>query len=112
MNTQIINIAEIASKVESMANDVRNGYPSQYCIITINEDTDDEEDVTIRVADHNANPARVSGRTIFFIVESNREGSHISKKEFTPIAGRIYLDESNCDSNGYDIESILDNELN
>lgn len=105
--TTEINISELVNKVESMILTVREGGRSQYHTITVGED-----DITIRVADHMANPERVTGKTMFFIVESNRDGNHISKKTFASIAGRIYLDENNCDENGYDIEYLLDYEIN
>jgi hypothetical protein len=36
----------------------------------------------------------------------------VNKKSFAPIAGRIYLEDNNCDESGYDIEYLLDYELN
>jgi hypothetical protein len=110
MNTP--NISELVKKIEIMIAAVRDGAPSQYFNFRINEDTDDEEMVTIRVADHQANPARVSGKTIFFIVETNEEKKYKGKKAFVGIPGRIYLNDENCNESGYDIEYLLDYELN
>ncbi len=123
--TQVINILALADKVNEMIASVRNGAASKYHTFTINEDTDDEEDVTIRVSDHNANPQRVSGKTIIFVIpvaecdeRDFNSAFHIAKKSFQSVAGQYILDEDNCVADdtssqyGDDVETILDWELN
>lgn len=115
------NVAGLTKKVEDMISDVRNGASSKYTTIVINEDTDVEENVTIRVSNHKANPQRVSGKTIIFVIpdaESEIEAEagsfnfNINKKSFSRVAGTYELDENNCDENGNDIEYLLDYEIN
>ena len=109
MTTTTFDIAKLTEIVTDMVNAVRANGVSKYYSIPVGED---EDSITIRVADHMANPARVSGRTIFFIVESECDKSMVNKKSFAPLTGRIYLENDNCDENGYDIEYLLDYELN
>jgi hypothetical protein len=115
-------ISELAAKVQSMIGSVRNGYPSEYHNITINEDTEEEESITIRVSNHGANPARITGRNLIFVIpDAQRDierddddvtSFHINKKSFPRVLGTVYLDENNLDENGHDIEYILDYEIN
>lgn len=108
MNTQF-NIPALTEIVNEMIESVRRNGVSKYYSIPVG---DDEDSITIRVADHMANPQRVSGRTIFFIVESDCDKTNRNKKQFASLSGRIYLDENNCDESGYDVEYLLDYELN
>ena len=86
--TTTYNITELTEKVTEMIESVRRTGASKYYSIPVG---DDEDSITIRVADHMANPQRVSGRTIFFIVESDCDTTNRNKKQFASLAGRIYL---------------------
>lgn len=96
-----MDIKTLAEQVQEMVSDVVNGACSQYMKY---------EDITIRVSDHRANPQRIQGRTIIFVVcmENNYKGG----KNFANVPGTIFINTDGKDESGYDIEYLLDYELN
>lgn len=111
------NISEITSKVNGMIESVRNGAASQYFSFYLNEE--DEESWTIRVSNHNANPARVDEKTIVFVVvveededeEEMYSSLSINKKSFRSIPNQYVLDADNENENGEGVEEILEYHL-
>ena len=95
------NLTEIVAKIESAIEDIVNGYPSQYFGIDHIDADGDDEMWTIRVADHNANPQRISDNTIIFVRDCG------NRTEFNDVKNQIVLNDSNRNEWGETIEEIL-----
>ena len=83
-------ITEITEKVESAIESVVNGVASQYIKFY---DKDDNQ-WTVRVSDHTANPTRCDEFTISLVVETEKsEDTRIYRKNFRNITNVHFLNE-------------------
>lgn len=101
-----MNIQEITPKVESAIDSVKNGLASQYIKFY---DKDDNQ-WTVRVSDHTANPTRCDNYTISLVVDVDKsEDSRVYTKNFRNIANVHYLNsEGNFFENFEDVEMMLE----
>lgn len=101
-----MNTPEIISKIESAIESVKNGYPSQYIKFYDNEDNQ----WTVRVSDHTANPTRCDERTISLVVDiDDSNDSRVYSKNFKNIANVHYLNsEGHFFENFEDVEMMLE----
>lgn len=108
-----MTIQELSRIVEERIERVINGSATQYVKY---EHPETEEDWTIRISNHNANPERVVENTISFVInlpeiESEDEvysSFSVNKKSFRSIQNQFELDENGCFYENYsDIEDCL-----
>ncbi len=100
----------LAQQVQEAIERVQGGAASQYI---------KAEGVTVRVSNHGANPDRVDGKFISFVIpveevedeEYTGSSMQVAKKSFRSIPGQ-YVIVDGSDENGYSVEDILDYELN
>lgn len=93
------NLNLISAKVENAIEKVLEGFSSQYVEFTDNKDNN----WTVRISDHKANPLRTDDYTISLVVlvaesELNESEQYsnwgIAKKEFHGISNQYFIDEN------------------
>jgi hypothetical protein len=93
------NLKEISAKIDTAIERVIEGFASQYIEFT----DDNDNNWTIRISDHKANPLRTDENTISLVVlvseadinESEQyDNWGVAKKEFHGISNQYFLDEN------------------
>lgn len=96
-------------QIESAIQDILNGYPTQYIKYT----DDSDNDWTIRISNHMANPLRTSENFISLVVDAplnlnTEDGWSINEKSFRPITNQFFLDEAGEFTENFDsVEDML-----
>ena len=102
-------IKNITEKVETAIESVVNGFASQYIKFYDKEDNQ----WTVRVSNHTANPTRCDEYTISLVVEiENNEDARIYRNNFRNIANVYYLNsEGDFTEQFENIETMLEYHL-
>jgi len=112
-----MELKELAKKVEIAVESVLSGSASKY----INFEDENENNWTIRISDHKANPLRTDEHTISIVClvpdtelseDDNYECFSVSKKEFKNISNQYFLDDNGSfEENFCSIEEMLEYHL-
>jgi len=93
------NLNIISDKIDLAIEKILDGFSSQYIEFT----DDDDNNWTIRISDHKANPLRTDENTVSLVVlvpekennyDENYNNWETAKKEFNDIRNQYFIDEN------------------
>ena len=103
---KIYNLIEAGKKIRENLLIVENQGGTYYFDLVLNEDTDDEEIIKIRVSDHSARVANNNGnRTFSFITDWNQQDSNMKNEWVVDFNGEM-------EEEFQDVDELLEFELN